>query len=59
MRRISMGASCLPGQVVFRVPCMVKVVSVEVSCIHEVSSLERVRCGATRASNTIRCSDVV
>ena len=41
--RISMGARCLPGRVVFRVSCIVKVIPVVVSCIHEVSSLESAR----------------
>ena len=40
--RISMGARCLLGRVVFRASCIVKVMPVVVSCIHEVSSLESV-----------------
>ena len=53
---ISMGARCLPGQVVFRVSCVVNVIPVVVSCIHELSSLESVwvRCAVARASNIIR-----
>ena len=52
--RISMGAGCLPGRVVFRVFPMVKILPVLVSCIHKVSSFERVCCMVTRASNILR-----
>ena len=57
--RISMGAKCLPGRVVFRVSRIVKVIPVVVSCIHEVSSLECSLHRKIQRRNCVSMADVL